>query len=89
MVGGATLDYAELRRVLDRAVRGIGANFFVLSTFPAGTQLVATLTDEKGPPKFDLAEFFQQPVIDSAEFRPSEAMTVVLSLERLATLFIN
>lgn len=88
MVGGAILDNAEIRRVLDRAAWGIGANFFILSTFPVGTALVATLTDEKGPPKFELAEFFQQPVDDPAEFPRGEAMTVVISLtERLATLF--
>ena len=88
MVGGAILDNAEIRRVLDRAAWGIGANFFILSTFPVGTTLVATLTDEKGPPKFEHAEFFQQPVDDPAEFPRGEAMTVVISLtERLATLF--
>jgi hypothetical protein len=89
MVGGAILDNAEIRRVLDRAARGIGANFFILSSFPAGLVLVATLTDEKGPPKIDLAKFFQQPMDDPAEFPPGEAMTVVISLERLATLFIK
>jgi hypothetical protein len=88
MVGGAILDNAEIRRVLERAARGIGANFFISSTFPAGLALVATLTDEKGPPRIDLAKFFQQPVDDPAEFPRGEAMTVVISLtERLATLF--
>jgi hypothetical protein len=88
MVGGAILDYAELRRALDRAAQGIGANFFIYSTFPAGLTLVATLTDEKGPPKLDLAEFFQQPVDDPSEFPRGDAMTVMISLtERLAPLF--
>jgi hypothetical protein len=81
MVGGAILDNAELRRVLDRAARGAGANFCIVSFASDGRSLVATLTDEKGPPKIDLVEFFQP------GFPRGEAVTVVLSLtERLATL---
>jgi hypothetical protein len=82
MVGGAILDNAELRRVLDRAVRGAGANFCIVSVAPDGRCLIAMLTDEKGPPKLDLMEFFLP------GFPRGEAMTVVISLtERLAMLF--
>jgi hypothetical protein len=82
MVGGVVLDYAKLRRVLDRAARGIGANFYISSTIPDGRSLVTTLTDEEGPPKIDLAEFFPP------GFPRGDAMTVVISLtERLAMLF--
>jgi hypothetical protein len=81
MAGGAILDNAELRRVLDRAVRGVGANFCIFSFATDGRSLVETLTDEKGPPKIDLAKFF------GSEFPRGEALTVIISLERLATLF--
>jgi hypothetical protein len=88
MAGGAIIDYAEIRRVLNRARRGEGANFFVHSSFPGGLRLVTTVTDEQGPPKLDLTKFFQQPeIIDPTEFPRGYAMTIVLSLERLATLF--
>jgi hypothetical protein len=81
MVGGAILDNAELRRVLERAARGAGANFCIVSFASDGRSLVTTLTDEKGPPKINLVEFFPP------EFPRGEAMTVVISLtERLATL---
>jgi hypothetical protein len=81
MVGGAILDNAEIGRVLDRAARGIGANFFILSSVPDGRCVVAVVTDEKGPPRIELAGFFPP------DFPRGEALTVVLSLEKLATLF--
>jgi hypothetical protein len=84
IVGGAILDNAELRRVLDRAVRGVGANFCIVSFASDGRGLVTTLTDETGPPRLDLEEFFAR----APDFPRGEAMTVVISLsERLATLF--
>jgi hypothetical protein len=84
MVGGAILDNAELRRVLDRAGRGAGANFCIVSFASDGRSLVATLTDENGPPTIDLVKFFEK----AEGFPRGDAMTVVISLtERLATLF--
>jgi hypothetical protein len=84
IVGGAILDNAELRRVLARASRGDGVNFFVSSIAPDGRAIFATVSDETGPPRLDLEEFFAR----APEFPRGEAMTVVISLtERLAVLF--
>jgi len=82
LAGGAVVDNIELRRVLDRAARRIGANFYVSCSAADGTAVVKTVTDDHGPPQLDLGNFFPE------GFLRALACTVVIDMTaRLAPLF--
>jgi hypothetical protein len=83
-VGGAVLDREKVRRVLDRAASGVGANFFVCAVATDGRATYGLVTDEEGPPKLDLVGFYPE------GFPRGQALTTVISLtERLAPLFTS
>jgi hypothetical protein len=79
--GVAILNSREIRRVLHRAARGEGRNYFVACLASSGETAFGVVTDEEGPPRLDLETLCPE------GFPHDRALTIVIDLTaRLASL---
>jgi hypothetical protein len=84
-------DWREISRVLFRGARGEGVNFLVIPFFPVRPSVIATVTDEAGPPVLNLARIYPTdhlPRISPTDLAIGTGMTIVIeATTRLAPLF--